>query len=202
MGVLTITEQEIRRHGPGGLLATCWRQWWTERRLARGGIHFRGTSMEAVAAAYRSMSEAEFNSINGRQDWANWRTIPRALNGHVADKPLRALDLGCGTGSSTQVLAWYLPAGSHITGYELAAPLLEFAQRRRYPNRVGHPANVDFACQGVTETLREPSGDIVAQGSVDVVNASGVVGHHLNAATMRPLVKELCRVMRVGEQYT
>jgi SAM-dependent methyltransferase len=154
--------------------------------------------MDAVAAAYRRMSEAEFNAINGRQDWANWRTLPRALNGRVADRPVRVLDLGCGTGSSTQVLAWYMPVGSHITGYELAAPLVEFAQRRKYPHRAGNPANVDFVCQGVTETWREPGGGSVVEGSVDVVNASGVVGHHLDAATIGPLIEELCRVMRGG----
>jgi SAM-dependent methyltransferase len=154
--------------------------------------------MEAVAVAYRSMSEAEFNAINGRQDWANWHTIPRALNGHVAEKPLRVLDLGCGTGSSTQALAWYLPARSHVTGYELAEPLLDFARRRAYHSRAGERVNVDFVCQGVTETLRESGGGIVSEGSIDVVNASGVVGHHLDAATMRPLIEELRRLLCVG----
>ena len=131
MGLLTISEREIRQQGPGHALAICWRQWWTERRLAQRGVHFRATDIAAVAAAYRKMTEAEFDAINGRQDWANWRTIPRSLNGRVPDSPLRVLDLGCGTGRSTQVLAWYTPAGSRVTGYELAEPLLEFAQRRR-----------------------------------------------------------------------
>lgn len=108
--MLTITGREIRRHGPGNALGVCWRQWLAERRLARRGIHFRDTNLEAVSAAYGAMSAAEFDAINGRQDWANWRTIPRALSGHVPDRPLRILDLGCGTGSSTQVLAWYAPA--------------------------------------------------------------------------------------------
>lgn len=198
MALLMISEREIRRHGPGNVLAICWRQWQTERRLARRGIHFRQTNIDTVAAAYRRMTEAQFNAINGRQDWANWRTMPRALSGHVADQPLRVLDLGCGTGSSTQVLAWYAPEGSHITGYELADPLLEFARRRTYRQRAGTTQKVDFVCQGVTEPLRLASGEIIADQSVDVVNASGVVGHHLNAVTVNPLIAELVRVLRVG----
>src|SRR5262249_17552001 len=53
-------------------------------------------------------------------------------------------------------------------------------------------------CQGVTETLRLPDGTPVADGSVDLVNASGVVGHHLNPETVRPLVAELPRVLAPG----
>src|SRR3977135_3349735 len=128
--MLTISEQEIRRNGPGRILMVCWRQWRTERALARRGIAFRATKIDQVVAAYAAMSQTEFDAINGPQDWANWRTIPRALSGHVPARPLRVLDLGCGTGSSTRVLAWYAPVGSHVTGYELAEPLLACARRR------------------------------------------------------------------------
>ena len=187
--MLTISEQEIRNHGPGRILAVCWRQWRTERALARRGIHFRATAFEQVLAAYAAMSQAEFDAINGPQDWANWRTIPRALNGHLPDRPLRVLDLGCGTGGSTCVLAFYSPLGSRITGYEIAEPMLAFARRRDYRQRDGSPANVDFVCQGVTETLPEPN------ASVDLINASGVIGHHLKPATIAPLIAEMQRVL-------
>jgi SAM-dependent methyltransferase len=190
--VLHLDENDIRRHGLGNLLGVCWRQWRAERALARRGVHFRTTDVAALAAAYAAMSDGEFDAINGRQDWANWRTIPRSLSGHVPDRPLRVLDLGCGTGGSTRVLAFYCPAGSRITGYELAAPLAEIARRRVYRHQSGRPADVTFCCRGVTEPLPEPD------GSVDVVNASGVVGHHLDAATIRPLAEELTRVLRPG----
>lgn len=198
MSLLVISAREIRRHGPGNALAVCWRQWRTERRLARRHIHFRDTNMEAVTAAYRAMTAQEFDAINGRQDWANWRTIPRALSGHVPNCPLRILDLGCGTGSSTQVLAWYAPTGSHVTGYELAEPLLDIARRRAYRHCKGLEAHVDFVCQGVTETLRQGDGSPVPHATVDVVNASGVVGHHLNQTTIAPLITELGRVLSLG----
>ncbi|HWY86121.1 MAG TPA: methyltransferase domain-containing protein [Gemmataceae bacterium] len=195
---LIINERQIRQDGRGSALRACWRQWRAERRLARRGIHFRDTNMETVANAYRAMSLAEFEAINGRQDWANWRTIPRAMSGHIPDRPLSIVDLGCGTGSSTRVLAWYAPAGSRITGYELAEPLLALARRRDYRNRAGQAAQVDFVCQGATQTLRERTGGIIPEYSVDLVNASGVVGHHLNAATVSPLIAEIRRISGRG----
>jgi SAM-dependent methyltransferase len=171
-------------------MKVCWRQWRTERKLAKRGVRFRATALEQVLAAYAAMSQTEFDAINGPQEWANWRTIPRALNGHVPDRPLRVLDLGCGSGSSTRVLAYYCPIGSHITGYELAEPILAYARRRRYQHRSGAAMSVDFVCQGVTQQFREPD------ASVDVINASGIVGHHLKPETMRPLLAEIERVLK------
>jgi SAM-dependent methyltransferase len=194
--MLTISEQEIRRNGPGRILAVLWRQWRTERQLAKRGILFRATNVAQVHDAYAAMSQSEFDAINGPQDWANWRTIPRALSGRIPEQPLRVLDLGCGTGSSTQVLAFYCPPGSHVSGYELAEPLLPFARRRRYCHRHGKPTQVDFICQGVTETLRLADGMPLPPGSVDLINASGIVGHHLNSHTIRPLLTEIQRILK------
>ena len=189
--MLVISEDEIRTTGSRrNPIMMIWQQWRTERRLAQRGIHFRGTSFDEVLRAYAAMDLTEFDAINGLQEWANWRTIPRALSGHVADRPLRVLDLGCGSGASTRVLAHYCAVGSHITGYEIAAPMLDFARRRTYLHRTGAPARVDFICQGVTDPLREPD------NSVDLVNASGVVGHHLRPDTIIPLIAELKRVLR------
>jgi SAM-dependent methyltransferase len=192
---LIIPAREIRRHGPGSALTVCWRQIRGERALARRGVRFRGTDPQVIAAAYAAMSDTEFDAINGRQDWANWRTIPRALSGHVPDRPLAVADLGCGTGSSTRVLAFYCPPGSRVTGYELIPALLDVARRRPYHQRDGQPAPVEFVCQGVTEPLRRPDGTLVPDGTLDVVNASGIVGHHLDPDSARPLVAELRRTL-------
>jgi SAM-dependent methyltransferase len=145
------------------------------------------------------MSRQEFQAINGRQSWANWRTIPRCLSGNVPDRPLRIVDLGCGTGSSTEVLAWYAPPGSHLSGHERSDALVNLARLGQYEHRTsGHPGRVDFVCQDLTEPLREKDGGKVAGQSVDVVNSSGVLGHHFNIKTIDPVVRELCRVLRPG----
>jgi SAM-dependent methyltransferase len=198
VSTLTVSERDLRRHGPGHVFGVCWRQWRAERRLARRGVHFRATDVETVAAAYQAMSPAEFHAVNGRQEWANWRTIPRSLSGHVPDRPLRIIDLGCGTGGSTRVLAFYAPPESRITGYEMAEPLLALARRREYSDRHGHTAVVDFVCQQLTGAWRQAGGAVLPPHSVDVVNASGVIGHHFDADTLAPVIAELRRVLRPG----
>ena len=180
---------------PMHLLAVCWNQWRTERELAKRGVLFRTTDPAQVEAAYAAMTDAEFEAINGRQAWANWRTIPQALAGRLPKRPLRAIDLGCGTGPSTRVLASLCPPGSRILGYELAAPLARIAGRRMFRGPDGQPQDVAFVPQGVTETLRDPAGEPLAAGSIDLANASGVVGHHLTEDTVAPLVAELARVL-------
>ncbi|MGE3807028.1 MAG: class I SAM-dependent methyltransferase, partial [Gemmataceae bacterium] len=192
---LVIDEGTIRRQGPGNIVAVCYRQIRTERALRRRGICFRTADENAVADAYRRMSVAEFDLINGRQDWANWRTIPRSLSGHVADRPLTVLDLGCGTGSSTAVLAFYCPQGSRIIGYEFTAALVDIARQRDYRQQSGAAVAVEFVCQSVTEELRQPGGEALPDRSVDVINASGIVGHHLNSTSAAPLVAEMQRLL-------
>jgi SAM-dependent methyltransferase len=196
--MLVIAEADLRRQGLGDALVACWRQWRTERRLARRGVFFRSADPETVAAAYAAMTAEEFEDINSLQDWANGRTIPRCLSGHVPDRPLRIIDLACGTGSSTRSLAWHAPAGSHLSGYELAEPLLTVARRRKYVDREGNLAHVDFICQDLTERLCGIDGAVVLDSSVDVVNASGVLGHHFYPQTIGPLLKEVRRVLRPG----
>lgn len=197
--LLAIPEHEIQKQGTGNILSVCWRQWLTELRLARRGIAFRTTSIPKVLDAYQAMSETEFDAINARQDWANWRTLPRALDGHVPDRPLRVLDLGCGTGGSTRVLAFYCPRGSIITGYEWIPSLVSIARQRRYRHRTGVLVNVDFVCQSVTDGLPlHHHGRPLKSGSVDVVNASGIVGHHFSPKTVRPLLQEIRHLLKRG----
>jgi SAM-dependent methyltransferase len=46
--------------------------------------------------------------------------------------------------------------------------------------------------------LRLADGAPVPDRSIDLVNASGVVGHHLNATTVQPLIEEVRRVLGLG----
>jgi SAM-dependent methyltransferase len=144
------------------------------------------------------MSEEEFEAINGRQDWANWRTIARSMSGLVPDRPLNIIDLGCGSGGSTRVLAFYAPLGSRISGYELSLPLAKIARHRRYLHQSGRPALVEICCQGITEPLRDCFDHPLPDRSVDLVNASGVVGQHLSFAAAKQLLRELKRILVPG----
>lgn len=192
---LVIEEQELRRNSPGNLLHVCWRQWNMERALARNGVRFRDTDPQTVRSAYLRMTPEEFHWVNGRQSWANWRTIPRSMSGLVPDHPLRILDLGCGNGDSTRVLAFYAPLGSHILAYDVADHLLEIARRRCFLHRTGQPIRVGFIQQAITEPFCDNEGQALLPRSVDLINSSGVVGHHLDVRAVRDLVTEIRRVI-------
>lgn len=199
MRALILPESEIVRQGPAGSLGTiCWAQWRTERALGRRGVRFRSTDEAELERAYSAMSPEEFAAINGRQAWANWRTIPRCLSGHVPDRGLLVVDLGCGAGDSSAVLAFWCPAGSRVIGYELSAPLAAVASRRRYRHRTGATVDTAIIVQGVGGELRDADGRPLAAGSVDLVHSSGLVGHHLTRSTVGPLVQELARVVSRG----
>lgn len=158
------------------------------------GISFRTADPEKVRAAYAAMTVEEFDAINGRQAWANWRTIAQALK-NVPSKPLACVDLACGTGMSTSVLAHYCPPGSSIIGYELCQAMIEVAERRSYRHHSGVCAAVEFRCQSITDMWLTPEEEPIPDASVDLVNASGVVGHHLTPETVQPLIAELSRVI-------
>ena len=194
---------EVKHAGPGNLPAVIWRQWRTERALTKRGVRFRSCDPAEVEAAYAAMTAAEFDAINGRQAWANWRTIPASLDGLLPRSfpgggPLRAVDLGCGTGGSTAVLAWCLPGGGEIVGIEFAAPLARVARGRDYPNRTGRRCSVRFAVGSARGPFTTSSGATLADASVDLVNASGVVGHHLEGEDLAACLDETARVLRPG----
>lgn len=164
--------------------------------LSRRGIRFRTRDTAAVRAAYSAMSPAEFDGINARQRWANWRTIPRNLDAHMTARPVCAIDLCCGAGHSTEVLAHVLPIGSRILGLDVSASLVRAARTRPYPDAEGRPCLVRFRVQSVLEPFREPDGALVGDGSVDLVHSSGAVGSHFAPDDTRLLLAETFRVVR------
>src|SRR5512142_87947 len=95
------------------------RQAWHETRVRRlRHIQFRSRENDKAREAYAAMDPWEFEGINARQAWANWRTLARNLEGRLPREPVRAIDLCCGTGQSTAVIAHHLPPGSEILGLE------------------------------------------------------------------------------------
>lgn len=188
-----------RRFGPGpiGMLAA--RYAWTAARLQwRKRVRFRQSHNGRACAAYSAMGIEEFAAINARQAWANWRTIPRNLSGRLPDRALFALDLCCGTGDSTAVLAWYCPVGSHIHGLEYNPAFVATARRRAFVNRHKGRANVGFFAQSVLEAFCDERGRRLPDGCADLVNASGAIGCHFDQTATRRVAAECRRVLRAG----
>jgi SAM-dependent methyltransferase len=140
--------------------------------------------MSATNASARALERGarEFEAINQRQAWANWRTIRRNLAVWGPERAVRAVDLCCGTGRSTEVLAYSLEPGSQVLGVDSEARFVAAARERRYRSRLGAEASVSFACQSVLEPLRNADGELEAPASVEVVNSSGAVGCHFDPA--------------------
>ncbi len=198
------TEEQIKqvakeRLEPSSLALIVLKQAFYEQRArVRTKMSFRERANEAAVEAYCAMDLKEFDGINARQRWANWRTLPRNLSGRLPDRPVRALDLCCGVGQSTEVLAYYLPAGSRILGLEFNPRFVEMARQRPYLDPKGNKVDVDFRAQSVLETFRDADGIPIPDGSVDLVNSCGAIGHHFDADATRVLAIEVERVVGVG----
>jgi SAM-dependent methyltransferase len=199
--VLQIDGMQLRRLRARSVLRSVIRQFWREWQFhRRHGRSFRVRDPHEAIQVYAQMTPEEFDALNARQSWANWRTIPQALANRLPSRPLVAVDLGAGTGHSTEVLACFLPPGSRILGLEGAGPLLEVARRRVYRHRAhgNEPAVVVFRCQNVLDPWRWPDGSLVDDESVDLVNSCGLIGHHFSAADLKGLLTEVIRVLRPG----
>ncbi len=167
-----------------------------------GGCHFRGQDPNQVRLAYDRMDEKTFRAINGSQEWVNCRQIPRSMRGWSNKDFALVIDLGCGPGSSTCILAWYGHPTWRIIGIDLAPELIDRARRSapqgRLQTRTGPGAEVEFVVGSVTETLRDANGLAIPDSSVWYVNSSGIVGHHLTVNDFRQLASELARVIMPG----
>ena len=201
---LRIGERAIRRVARGqmsqrSIILIFLRQKFYELRVRFWKkLYFRWRENDFARRAYCAMSPAEFEGINARQRWANWRIIPRNLDGRLPGRPVRAIDLCCGVGHSTDVLAFYLSPGSEILGFEFNPQFVETARRREYRDENGEPAQVRFRAQSVLETFRQPDGAPVPAGSIDLVNSCGAIGCHFDRTVTATLLDEVARVLRPG----
>jgi SAM-dependent methyltransferase len=173
------------------------RQVWSEERLKFiKKINFRKKENIKAREAYCGMNIQEFEEINARQQWANWRTIPKSLTGRLPNKPLFALDLCCGTGHSTEVLACYLPLGSRIIGIEYNPNFVKRASGKSYFHLSGKECSVGFSSQSVLEQLKDDKGNVILDESVDIINSSGAVGSHFDKRATAILAMEIRRVLK------
>lgn len=173
-----------------------WKQWRAEQTLKRRGVTFRSSSAEVVAAGYDAMSADEFDDINSRQEWANWRVLPAILKGRLPNRPVSAVDLGCGTGASTQALAACCLAGSEILAIERSGRLLKRAVAREYRFRGGQAGAVHLRQQSIALPWRYNNGSPLSGWEVDLIVSCGVLGHHFNRWTIGPVLAEMRRVLR------
>lgn len=195
----TVLEVAARSFSNTSLAKIVVRQALTEHWLKLGRhVNFRHRENQAACDAYSAMSIKEFDGINARQNWANWRTVPRNLSRSVPNRPLKAVDLCCGIGHSTEVLAHYLPFGSEILGLEYNPKFVEVARTRQYYSASGHAVKVAFRHQSVLEKFRGVDGSILEDESIDLANCCGAVGHHFDPKATAQLAAELERVIRVG----
>jgi SAM-dependent methyltransferase len=164
----------------------------------RKRVDFRSDENADAVRAYCAMSIQEFDGINARQRWANWRTVAKNLNGTLPNRPLRAIDLCCGTGHSTEVLATYCAPGSTLLGLEFNEDFVQLARLRTYLDQDGNEVRAEFRAQSVLETFRDASGAAVPPASVDLVNCCGAVGHHFRPDATRTLADEVKRVLKPG----
>jgi SAM-dependent methyltransferase len=182
-----------------GLPALFLKQAWTEAALTwRRRVRFRVANNADAVRAYCAMTEEEFENVNARQRWANWRTIPRSLSGRLPARPCRAVDLCSGLGHSTQVLAYYLPTGSEILGLEFNPEFVLIASSRDYRGAGGEPVPVAFRAQSVLDAFRDGRGDPLPDASVDLVNSCGSLGIHFDAAEIDRIAAEAFRVLEPG----
>ncbi len=182
-----------------GLIGLFLRQAWAECAVSLGSrFHFRERKNTRAVRAYCAMTVAEFEGVNARQRWANWRTIPRNLHGRLPERPCRAVDLCSGVGDSTEVLACYLPEGSEILGLEFNPEFVRTARRRTYRDAAGAPVKTRFRAQSVLETFRDASGGRLPDASVDLVNCCGAAAINFDERELDALAAEISRVLRTG----
>jgi SAM-dependent methyltransferase len=164
----------------------------------RKNARFRKRHNGEACDAYRRMSTDEFKGINARQNWANWRTIPRNLSGRLPNTPVTIVDLCCGIGQSTQVLAYYAASGSEIIGFEFNPEFVALARKREFLDEHGRMARVKFRTQSVLDTFCWRDRQPIEDNRIDLVNSSGAVGCHFDLDATRTLATEIRRVLKPG----
>lgn len=192
--LLEIPEALIRRNERNGMVTRYVNQKLAERRLKRRALRFRSTNETENQQAYGAMSAREFETINACQEWANWRVIPRMINGLVPDRPLFVVDLGCGSGGSTAILATYCPAGSAFLGLDASTSLIQIARERTLTHASGSRVPASFEVQAIHPPLRR-EGVPLPDSSVDLVHSSGILGHHFHRLTAPAVIDEVDRLV-------
>ncbi|MEU6998705.1 methyltransferase domain-containing protein [Nonomuraea sp. NPDC046570] len=126
--------------------------------------------------AYELASEVGFFGRR-REIFTRLAALSRARPGD------RVLDVGCGTGYLTRILAPVVGPAGQVTGVDASPPMIEYARRSA-------PGNCSYQV-GEGQALDLPD------AGFDVVVSSLAV-HHIPAAERGAAVREMLRVLRPG----
>lgn len=173
------------------VLKQCWVEWLS--RIIRGA-NIRTLDNRHVLKAYEKLTPNELRSVNMRQHWAAWRAIPRSLSSVVVDQPVAAIDLCCGLGESTRILAHFLTPGSRILGIDFDARFIRHAQNA--PST--RTDRCDYRVQSVLAPWHDQDGVLVPDMSVGLVHSIGALAFHFTRFEIEIIVKNAWRVLRRG----
>lgn len=179
------------------LIANKAKELWTKatgRRIKGQGMI--GADHSTVRDGFGSLVGNDFHEYNLPQAWVERRQIPQVIHGRVPIENARVVDLGCGPGTSTDVLCHFARPSWTIIGFDLTAHLIDVAKERaargEFKNRDGVVIAPDFRCQSIAERLE------IEDGSVDLAISGGVVGLYLSTDEARALIAELKRIVKPG----
>jgi SAM-dependent methyltransferase len=179
------------------LIANKAKELWTKatgRRIKGQGMI--GADHSIVREGFGSLIGKDFHEYNLPQAWVERRQIPQVLHRRVPVENARVVDLGCGPGTSTEVLCHFASPTWKIVGFDLTAHLIDVAKERaargEFKNREGVVITPEFRCQSIAERLE------IADSSIDLAISGGVVGLYLSVEQARTLVEELKRIVKPG----
>lgn len=114
-------------------------------------------------------------------------TMRAAITALGLPRGSRGLDIGCGIGDLTALLADAIGPDGHVTGVDISRPLLDYSRLRTGP--LARTGRVSFE-QGDMNQLP------CAQGSYDWAWSVDCVGYP--AGELLPVLEGICRVVRPG----
>lgn len=138
-----------------------------------------------------------FKGVAARDSYRRWAKFigltdtfyRKIIGGKTFVEPVRALDLGCGTGSLTFALAGILPEGSQLTGVDISDEQLDYA--RRFAG--------SYACK--PEFINRSMDDLdFPDGHFDLAVTSMAL-HETPPQVRRRTIKEVARVLKPGGEF-
>jgi SAM-dependent methyltransferase len=179
------------------------RDLWTERSGHSVGVGHADGLGNVVSAIVEQANEGRRETVRYHEDFyahhelfvpGSWLHRPapfvlRALERYDEDRPLVALDLGCGVGRHTIPVAQRLPVGSHVIGIDL----IPLAVRRLCEN--ARAAGVGSAVQGVVGDLEHTS---LAARSIDWLVSVSALEHVSGPEAFEGVLRRLRDATRPG----